>query len=729
MRRGLPVQGEILVVDDAPESRQLLADLLSDAGYKVCQVDNGERALFEALARPPDLILLDIRMPGMDGFEVCRRLKAHGNIKTPVVFISVQDATEDQVQGFRLGAVDFISKPYQPEEVLARVGTHVGLMQSRKLLEAERAHMEVRVKERTQELQSEVNTRRLAEERLHIYQHIFETTGECMYITDTGARLLEVNPAYCRTLGYNRNDVIGLRPSELNIDTEGSDEAQIWRALRERGHWAGEFWDRRSNGEMFPKWLELNVITDLESGVLKHYAGVFSDISALKHTQEQLHQLAYHDALTGLANRTMFRERLSQEISVAKRYGQRLAVMFIDLDKFKSINDSLGHDAGDRLLVNVAEVLRNEVREGDIIARLGGDEFMLVLRDIRDVHLAAHVADKLVKRLNRPFIIDGETVHSGASIGVAIYPDDGCDVSELSKRADAAMYRAKAAGRGQFHCYSAELDLHTQQDLALQYDLRYALKRQEFVMHFQPQMALDSANLIGAEALIRWCHPVHGMVAPDRFIPMAEESGQIVEIGYWVIREACRHLRIFNAVSSSPLSMSINLSPRQFQQASLADEIARIVAEEGVPATSIELEITETTAMADADAAAVALHQLASHDFSIAIDDFGTGYSSLSYLMAFPVEKLKIDRSFVKHIPGNANDSALVSAVIKLAKSLGLRVVAEGVETVAQRNFLAAQGCDLLQGYWYSKPLDCAAFIDFIGVAHARQQQAVQGEE
>ena len=714
-------KGEILIVDDAEETLQILSDMLGHTGYLTRTASSGEQALFETMANPPDLILLDIRMPGMDGFEVCKRLKENQETKRiPVIFISAMHATADQIHGFHAGAVDFLPKPLQLEVVEARVDAQIRLIHTRKALEAERARLEVRVRERTRELQSEVDVRRQAEERLHIYQRVFETTGDGMFITDTDAKLIEVNPAYCRIMGYSRNDVLGQRPGELRADL-GEAGTPIWEALREAGHWAGEYWDKRTSGEEFPKWLEINVVRDRFSGDLSHYVGVFSDISTLRRTEEELKRVVSHDALTGLANRAMFQERLTQEVAVAKRHHQRLAVLAIDLDKFKQVNDSHGHAVGDHLLRAVAQILRQEVREGDLVARMGGDEFMLALRNVRSVQAAIQIANKLVQRLREPIVVAGQEIYSGGSVGISLYPNDAEGADTLIQHADSAMYAAKGAGRNQHQFYSPEVDQLAQRQLALETDLRLALERGQLAVHFQPQMELAGDGLVGAEALLRWKHPQYGMIAPDQFIPLAESSGLIVPIGYWVMREACRQLKIFSELAGYPLTMAINLSPRQFQEVGLADAVATIAAEEGVENGQIELEITESAAMADAEVAAEILHQLSARGFSIAIDDFGTGYSSLAYLRQFPVRKLKVDRSFIKDLPGKENDAAIATAIIQLAKSLGLQVVAEGVETDAQRLFLAARCCDLMQGYWYAKPMDAQAFEQFIGTAQLQR--------
>ena len=565
--------------------------------------------------------------------------------------------------------------------------------------------------ERTCLLQAERVLRREAEERLHSFVQVFQTTSEGMYITDAAARLVEVNPAYCAIMGRDRADLLGRRAPELHGIDGGEQDAMIWEALREHGHWSGEVWERRPDGKKFPKWSAINVVRERGSGALKHYIGVFSDISSLRWTEEKLKQLAYHDALTGLLNRNMYRDRLGQELAACRRHQQRLAVLFVDLDRFKIINDTYGHEAGDALLIEVAAALRQVVREGDIVARFGGDEFLLALRNIRDPQAVEQVAAKLVLRLAQPFTVAGRSAYGGASVGIALYPDDGSSTDELIRHADAAMYSAKSAGRGTYRFYTPEIERMARNDLLLKNEMRAALERGEFLVHYQPQWHVASGRLVGAEALLRWQHPQQGLILPSHFIPLAEETGHIIALGHWVMRQACRQLAQFEAAAGAPLTMAINLSPRQFQQADLVADIVAIAQDEGVHPSSIELEVTESTAMADVEAAAVTLQELAMRGFGIAIDDFGTGYSSLAYLRRFPVDKLKIDRSFVCSIPEDVNDAVIASAVIRLGKSLGLRVVAEGVENEIQRNFLAAQGCDFLQGYGYGYPMTPAAFI------------------
>jgi diguanylate cyclase (GGDEF)-like protein len=387
--------------------------------------------------------------------------------------------------------------------------------------------------------------------------------------------------------------------------------------------------------------------------------------------------------------------------------------MFIDLDRFKIINDTLGHNFGDGLLVEVAHRLKICVRESDLLARLGGDEFVVALAGDDVVNAAVQVAEKIISTLSHPYQIEGRILHSTASIGISLYPLDGGSIESLMKTADTAMYHAKATGRNNFRFFSPEMNQSSNERLLLENSLHRALERGEFTVYYQPQVDIASGRMVGAEALIRWHHPERGMVSPLEFIPLAEENGMILPIGTWVLREVCRQIKAWRELGLTDLRFAVNLSPRQFRQENLVDNILGILREFDVPPSALELEITEGSVMENADTAVSLLNQLSRHGLSIAIDDFGTGYSSLSHLKRFPVSKLKIDRSFVMDIPGDPDDSAIAIAVIQLARSLGLKTVAEGVETAEQRQFLSGQGCDMLQGYWYSKPLDAPSFEAF----------------
>ena len=599
-----------------------------------------------------------------------------------------------------------------------RVQAHTEELEAaeRALSEA-RDRLEERVTERTAEL-SESN-RRLADEvaervraegRLRLAAKVFESTGEGIVVTDADSRIVEVNDAYCRITGFARQELIGGNP---RITRSGRHDDAFYRAMWEQlgrdGHWSGEIWDRRKDGEVYPKLLTINAVRD-DAGELSHYVGIFSDISQLKATEEKLERLAYYDSLTALPNRALFRDRLGHEMAGARRHGSRLAVMFIDLDRFKYVNDTLGHSAGDRLLLEVAERLVGCVREADTVARLGGDEFVVILADLEEGAWAGGVAQLIIDAISRPFTLDGQEVFVGASVGIGVWPDDGESAETLIKNADVAMYHAKEAGRGTFKFFTEAMNQHTAHHLELEACLRRALERDELRLHYQPQVDLASGEVVGMEALVRWENPERGMVSPGEFIPIAEETGLILPIGEWVLEEVCRQLMAWRRAGLAPLPAAVNLSAHQFRQEDLAERIAGILERSGLEPRWLELELTETVVMQDAAATVATLERLTAMGLSIAIDDFGTGYSSLSYLKRFPVDKLKIDRSFIKDIPDDANDAAIADTVIRMARALGLRVVAEGVESEAQREFLRLRSCDYMQGFLFSRPLSAEAF-------------------
>jgi diguanylate cyclase (GGDEF)-like protein/PAS domain S-box-containing protein len=672
----------ILLVDDMPDNLHVLAAVLRD-DHRIKTATSGAAAL-ELVAREdrPQLILLDVMMPGMSGIEVLRRLRENPETRDiPVIFVSADTSEQSQLEGLDLGADDYITKPVVTTVLRARV---------RNILQ-----------------------RKHAEAQLRLAAHVFEHSGEAIFITDRDNRIIEVNPAFTRMTGYSAEEICGQSPSVLSSGRATPEEYRaMWSAIQKQGFWQGEMWDRRKDGEIYPKLLTISVVRNGQGDIDFHIAS-FADLSEQKATEEKIRHVAHHDALTGLPNRLHLQIGLEQVIAAAKRENQEVALMFIDLDRFKIINDTLGHNFGDGLLVEVAHRLRACVRESDLLARLGGDEFVVALAGDDVVNAAIQVAEKIISSLSHPYQIEGRILHSTASIGISLYPHDGGSIESLMKTADTAMYHAKATGRNNFQFFSPEMNQSSNERLLLENSLHRALERGEFAVHYQPQVDIASGRLVGAEALIRWHHPERGMVSPLQFIPLAEENGMILPIGTWVLREVCRQIRAWRELGLTDLRFAVNLSPRQFRQENLVDNILEILREFDVPASALELEITEGSIMENADAAVSLLNQLSRHGLSIAIDDFGTGYSSLSHLKRFPVSKLKIDRSFVMDIPGDPDDSAIAIAVIQLARSLGLKTVAEGVETAEQRQFLSGQGCDMLQGYWYSKPLDAPSFEAF----------------
>ena len=573
----------------------------------------------------------------------------------------------------------------------------------------------------------DITERKRTQQELHLIAEVFKNTSEGIVITDPHGVIINVNTAYCDITGYSREEMIGEKPSKIKSGRHDKEfYKRMWQCLREDGYWVGEIWDRRKNGEVFPKWLSINAVRD-EHDQLTHYVGTFSDISVLKGIEHELEQLAYYDSLTGLPNRALFQDRLETEMKRCDRYGAQCALLFLDLDRFKFINDTLGHAAGDELLIEVARRIQTKVRSNDTVARMGGDEFTILLTTLNNPDAAAGAAQSIINELLKPMTLRGEEIRVGGSIGIAIYPEDGENSNTLTRHADAAMYEAKTKGRGQYHFFSAYMDQAAQEHLNIERDLHRALEEEQFFLVFQPQLDASTGRMVRSEALIRWQHPQRDVVPPDSFIPIAEDTGLIIPIGEWVIREVCRLIRHWHDADIDVPPVAINLSARQFRQDGLVESIMAIMDECNVPVELIEFEITETVAMENAESTLQRLSALADNGFSLAIDDFGTGYSSLSYLKTFPVNKLKLDRSFVRDIPDDANDAAISSAVIRMANSLGHEVVAEGVETEAQKEFLLEQGCSIMQGYLFSRPLSADQFLTYLSNngLHASHPEAI----
>lgn len=560
----------------------------------------------------------------------------------------------------------------------------------------------------------DITDRRQAEEALHLYANAFEHSGEAILISDHDNRIVAVNPAFTRLTGYTIDDLRGRNPSALSSGHTSRDTYQdMWTALRESGYWQGELWDRRKDGRSYPKWISISVIRDAK-GDVTHYIASFTDISERKAAEERIRQLAQHDPLTGLLNRLTLENRLDQALLSARRAGGQLAVMFIDLDRFKVVNDTLGHHVGDKLLVEVARRLLAAVRESDIVARLGGDEFIVALTDVDAELAAAMMGEKIVKVLGQPFPIDDQDIHSSPSVGISMFPTDGEDVATLMKNADAAMYHAKAHGRNNFQFFTSVMMVAAAERMTLEHDLRAALAQGQFELHYQPQVCTRTGTVCGAEALVRWRHPTAGMIPPLTFIPIAEEMGMIEALGEWVLDEACRQQAAWQAQGIAGVRMAVNISAKQLRSPLLVERVRAIMARHGIGNGQLELEVTESVAMDDPARAIDQLSALRALGVELSIDDFGTGYSSLAYLKLLPIQALKLDRAFVRDIETDENDAAISAATLALAHTLGLKVVAEGVETEAQRAFLVDHQCDLLQGYLFSKPLPAAEITAFL---------------
>ncbi len=556
----------------------------------------------------------------------------------------------------------------------------------------------------------DVTERRKSSDRLRLSAAVFENTSEGVVITDKTNRIIEVNDALLRITGYVRDEIIGRKPSMFKSgmhEDEFYDE--MWARLNNEGFWRGEIWDRRKNGEVFPAWQTINSIQN-DYGEVVNYVSIFSDISAIKQSQEKLDFLAHHDPLTTLPNRVLFNDRLTQALEKSRRDHSKLAIIFIDLDRFKNINDTLGHAFGDKLLVDAARRLLSNIRKVDTIARLGGDEFIVLLENIESEDHVGYFAEKLLNAFSEPFSIGENELHLSLSMGICISPADGNDVNTLFKNADAAMYRAKEQGRNGFQFFTEELSRKAHEKLDIETNLRRAIELEQLEIYYQPQNLLDTGKILSAEALLRWRHPEQGMIPPDKFIPVAEETGLIVPIGDWVITEACRQLRAWREQGHDIKYIAINVSGAQLQRGDLVKHILGTCDYFQLSASDLELEITESIIMDDTETAIRMLTELQKQGVSIAIDDFGTGYSSLGYLKRLPVNKLKIDRHFIRDIVTDCDDAAIVRAIIAMAKNLQLTVIAEGVEEQAHCRILQEQQCDIGQGYYFSYPLPADEF-------------------
>ncbi len=535
---------------------------------------------------------------------------------------------------------------------------------------------------------------------------VFESTGEGVIIIDPRGRIVAANQAFSDSSDYERTELAGRHIRVLRSRRHRKAfYQQMLEAIAANGRWQGEVYTRKKSGDSILEWLTVNAVTDNE-GRISQYVAVFSDVAIVKRSLQQLDHLAHHDTLTDLPNRLLLQDRLDHAIHRAHRLGHRLAVLFLDLDRFKTINDTLGHAAGDQLLQIFAGRLSRLVREGDTVARLGGDEFMVVLEDYASDEDPRSVAQKLLDSLQEAFDIQGHQLFITASIGISLYPDDGMTVDELVRNSDAAMYRAKQKGKNSYHFYTQDLTTAAHESLRLESSLRLALDRGEFVLHYQPKWNTRTGAITGVEALLRWQHPERGLIGPGAFLNTLEDCGLILPVGRWILRTACRQAQAWQAQGLPAIQMSINLSGRQIVEGSLLREaVADALAESGLDPRCLELELTEGFIMHQPDEAIVLLNSLREMGVGIAIDDFGTGHSSLSYLKQLPIQKLKIDRSFVHDIPTDPDDMAITSAIVALGHRLQMTIVAEGVETKEQLSFLIKEGCEEAQGYLFSMPL------------------------
>lgn len=694
---------KVLLLEDIETDAELTTRELRRSGLG-CQTTRTqtEGQFRQALADfEPDVILADFSMPGFDGLSALRIARAL-KPETPFIFVSGTIGEDRAVESLREGATDYVLKTR-----LSRLPAAVT-----------RA-----ITERT-----ERTARRHAEEALRLTQQAIESSINPIIITGgqkEGAPIVYVNPAFERITGYTYDEVMGRNCRFLQGDDHAQQDLRKVRLALAQGHESRALLrNYRKDGSLFWNELYVTPVRRPDSRDVTHFVGVLHDVTDMKHYQEQLERQANYDALTGLANRNLLRDRLDQAIAAADRYGRPAMVLFVDLDNFKLINDTLGHMIGDELLVEVARRLSDCVRLGDTVARVGGDEFVVVLSDQGDEERGHEAIAGLQRSLGEPCEIKGNEITVTASVGAAMYPHDASDPESLVRLADVAMHRAKEMGRNGYQFYREEMTARIRNRVALEAGLRRALERGEFELYYQPQFRVTSRQVIGMEALIRWENPSLGIVSPDKFIPLAEETGLIVPIGAWVLHTACAFAEEVRRGGLGEMIVAVNLSARQFRQKDMVRSVAAILADTGLDPRLLELEITESMVMHNVEEVFATLRELQAMGVKLSVDDFGTGYSSLAYLKRFPVHRLKIDRSFVKDIGTDSDDTAIVRSIIALAHALQLEVIAEGVETSAQLDFLREAGCEQVQGYLLSRPLTSVRLREFLAQGASPQPPA-----
>jgi len=576
------------------------------------------------------------------------------------------------------------------------------------------------VGDRAQAVARDLTERRSVEEQLRLATTVFETTGEAIIVTDPYQRIQKVNHAFTAITGFREDEVAGHTPRILS---SGRHEPGFYEAmasmLATTGHCQGEVWNRRKNGELCVEWLSFAAVRDVDGRVV-NFVGVFSDMTRHKQDEERIRHQANYDALTQLPNRWLFQARLGQALDRSHLSGSKLALLYINVNEFKVVNDSLGHRAGDELLKELARRFLGVVRHGDTVARLGGDEFAMIVENFRDEEPIEVLPERILRSVSEPFRLDGGELVVGLSIGIALHPGDGAEAEALARNAATAMRHAKEQRTSAFRFFDDRMETRALERLKLEFRLRRALEKGEFEVHYQPQYDIPSRALTGAEALIRWTDPELGPVSPGIFIPVAESSGLIVAIGQWVLREVCRQIVTWKAAGHAVPRIAVNLSFLQFRRPDFIQMVTSILAESGVSGSQIEFELTESVVMHDADQAIATLTQLRALGIELAIDDFGTGYSSLNRLKRMPIQTLKIDRSFINDVTRSTDDAAIVSTILSMAHSLNLKVVAEGVETEAQLAFLAGKRCDTAQGYLLSRPVAADRFARLLADCDAK---------
>ncbi len=700
-------KANILVIDDNPAKRLALVSVLEELNQNIVIAESGRDALRHLLNHDFAVILLDVQMPVMDGFETARMIRSRQQSEsTPIIFVTAYARGEtDMVEGYSLGAVDFIFTPIIPEILRAKVSVFVDLYNNIQVIKQHEEHLELLVAQRTADLTAEIAERKQAEIAIRKLSSAMEKVADSIFITDANGVIEYINAAFENITGFSRTEVIGNTPRVIKSGKHDVQfYQQVWNTLLKGEVYRNVFINRRKDGRLYHEAVTITPLSD-ENGKITHYISSGKDITESIHSQERLHHLAHHDVLTGLPNRILFVDRLKHALKRAEKRKRTVAILFLDMDRFKLVNDTLGHEAGDKLLRAMASRLLACVREGDTVARFGGDEFVGFLNDVATQQDVVLIVDKLLDALTPPFMIDGHELFISGSIGISLYPDNGTDTQTLMKNADIAMYRAKQRSGNTSEFYRADMNAHAMTRLHLETALRHALDREEFILHYQPQVDLENGNIIGMEALIRWQRNDTDLVSPADFIPLLEETGLIMEVGEWMLNVACQQHSIWQKNGHTALRMAVNISSRQFDSKNLIHSLHRVLQCVDMPADLLELEITESILMKNADTDIEALEALRAMGLRFAIDDFGTGYSSLTYLKRFPIDIIKIDKIFIRDITTDADDAAIVSAIISMAHSLGIKTIAEGVENKDQLELLRERGCDFAQGYYFSAPL------------------------
>lgn len=675
----------ILAVDDDPIALLVYRRVLENVS-NLETFSTAESALESFLQCPAQILLLDWMLPGMDGLELTSRIRQEpGTEDVQILIVTGRDEADSLEKALQAGANDYLEKPVAPQHLLVRI-------------EIARRNLELRKRKNE------------SDSKGSLMLQVFDNSMHAILITDRENRIIYTNRAFSSITGYEQDEAVGQKPSFLSSDFHSAAfYEQLWESINKHGGWQGEIWNKRKNGDIYPEWLEISTVIN-ENRERTHFIAHFSDISQKKENEEQLRFLASYDTLTGLPNRAHFLEVLDRSLHRCQENHDQGAILFMDLDRFQVINDTLSHGSGDLLLRQVSDRLRTQIGPADTLSRTGGDEFAILLEQLHSVEEPIQKVEALMAEFSKPFYIQDQEIYISASTGICVFPNDGDDSATLLRKVDMAMYRAKETGRNTYHFYSPEINTRAFEHLALEASLRRAIERDEFVLHYQPLISSEDSAVVAAEALIRWEHPELGMVPPGRFIPMAEENGLIVAMGEIVMQKACEAFRELHSQGLMLDYISVNVSARQFFQEGFLEMIDETLEKTGMNARNLELELTESAFIQDVDRTVELLDQLRKRGLHLAIDDFGTGFSSLSYLKRFPLDTLKIDQSFIRDIHQNKDDMAIVRAIIALARVMKLRIVAEGVETEEQASILKKEGCNILQGYYYSRPL---AFADF----------------